>query len=81
MLNDIFKLLGRRSREMKDFYDALADQEGKVNMRLDALEEKTREFSVFGGTLKSELDGLLQRVEELEESKALLEAQVDISQG
>ena len=73
MLNDIFESLGRRSREMKDLYDALADQEGTVDMRLDALEEKTREFSNFGGILKSKLDGLLQRVEELEESKALLD--------
>ena len=51
MLNDIFESLGRRLKEMNDFYVALADQEGKVEMHLDALENKTREFSTFGGSL------------------------------
>ena len=66
---------------MKEFYDALAEQEAKVDARLEALEEKTKEFSVFGGTLKREINGLFQRVEELEESKALLEAQVESLAG
>ena len=81
MVTDIFEMLGRRSKEMKEFYDALAEQEAKVDMRLDALEEKTKEFSVFGGTLKREVNALFQKVEELEESRALLEAQVESLAG
>ena len=62
--------------ELSNFCTALMDQEGKVNMRLDVLEDKTRKFSEFRGSMKGALDSLLKRVEDLKESKALLEGQV-----